>query len=194
MDTPIEKKFSNDYGFLESKYIDSRTDWRKVRKMLDNNIITKIKRGVYRLNTPVGNDQRVELAKLIPEGVFCMFSAWQYYNLSLYNPFECYMAIEKSKKITLPTYPPVKLYYWIEKNYLLGITEIDIDNQKVKIYDLEKSVCDAVRFRNKIGMDTTIEILQNYVKRQDKNLNKLSRYAQQLRIENIINNMIMILL
>jgi hypothetical protein len=79
-----------------------------------------------------------------------------------------------------------------ENYYQLGITEIIIENQPVKIYDLEKSVCDAVRFRNKIGMDIAIEVVKNYVKRKnERNFDKLTKYARQLRIENIIQSIIM---
>jgi len=64
-------------------------------------------------------------------------------------------------------------------------------NHSIKIYDLEKSVCDAVRFRNRIGLDITIEVVKNYVGRKDRDLNKLINYARQLRIESIMQNMIM---
>jgi len=126
--------------------------------------------------------------------VFCLFTAWQHYHLSTQNPPDFHIALRNKEKIRLPDYPPIKLYYWSEKYYNLGIAEIEKDRQTIKIYDLEKSVCDAVRFRNKVGMDTTIEILQNYVKRKDKNLNKLNEYAQQLGVGNIVQNMIMTLL
>jgi predicted transcriptional regulator of viral defense system len=190
----IEQKFKKNYGFLKSSEIESRTDWRMLRKMLDDNTVTKVKRGVYRLNSAIRNDQHVELAKMIPDGVFCMFSAWYYYNLALYIPFEHHIAIRKSKKVTLPSYPPVKLYYRIDEYYLLGITEVEIDNHKVKIYDLEKSVCDAIRFRKVAGIDTTAEILKNYLNRQDRDLNKLIRYARILRIEKFVMDTISMML
>jgi len=109
-------------------------------------------------------------------------------------PHQSHIAVTQKKKITLPNYPPIKLYYWSDKYFQLGVNEINVDNLQVKIYDLEKSVCDAVRFRNKVGIDITIEALKNYVKRTDKNLNTLSKYAQQLRIEKIMQTIIMPLL
>ena len=193
MMTRIEEGFSANHGFLKTKEIRSRSQWRELRKLLDNNSIIKIKNGLYRLNDIVC-DQKVEVAKIIPDGVFCLFTAWQHYNLSVYNPYEFYVAIRKKQKLTLPAYPPVKLYFWIDKNYLLGITEIVIDNQIVKIYDLEKSVCDAVRFRNKVGIDITSEIMKNYLKRQDKDLNKLSQYARLLRIEKVMRDIVTVML
>ena len=188
------KIFKENNGFLGSKDIGSRNNWRELRKILDNNIAIKIKKGLYRLNEDVTIDQHVEIVKIIPDGIFCMFTAWRYYNLSVYNPYEFNVAIRKKQKIVLPIYPPIKLYYWIDKFYFLGIIEIIIDNQKIKIYDLEKSVCDAVRFRNKIGIDMMSEILKNYLKRQDKDLNKLAEYASQLRIEKVMGEIITVML
>ena len=69
-----------------------------------------------------------------------------------------------------------------------------IDNQTIKIYDLERSVCDAVRFRNKIGVDMMSEIIKNYIKRKDKNLIKLAEYSDQLRIEKTMREIITIML
>jgi predicted transcriptional regulator of viral defense system len=138
--------------------------------------------------------QSLEIANSFPFAVFCLFTAWRHYELSTYVPFEFHLAIPHNKRIKCPDYPPVRVYYLRKRIYQLGIIDVDMDGAKVKMYDLEKSVCDAVRFRNKVGMDTMIEVLQNYVKRQDKNLNLLSRYAEQLGIEKIVNNMIMMLL
>ena len=180
--------------FIHTKEFSKRNQWYQLNKLIEQGLVTKVKRGVYYRGSDSMLDQHAEVAKMVPDGVFCMFTAWRYYNLSVYNPFEFYVAIRKKQKITLPAYPPVKLFYWVDKFYLLGITEVIIDNQTVKIYDLEKSVCDAVRFRNKAGIDTTIEVLKNYIRRKDKNLNTLSRYAQQLRVEKIMQNMIMPLL
>jgi len=193
MNASIIEEFSANHGFLSTRAIRSRNKWRELRKLQGDNTIVKVKRGLYRLND-VECDQKVEVAKIIPDGVFCLFTAWHYYNLSVYNPFEFYVAIRKKQKLILPSYPPVKLYYWIDRYYLLGITEIIIDNQVVKIYDLEKSVCDAVRFRNKVGIDITSEILKNYLKRKDKNLSILWQYSRQLRIEKVMREAVTLML
>lgn len=179
----LTSKFKKNHGFLITKDLNSRNEWRELRRLEDNNSVIKIKKGLYRLNNGKMIDQHIEVAKIIPDGVFCMFTAWRHYNLSLYNPFEFYVAIRKKQKITLPAYPPVKLYYWIDKSYCLGITNIMLDNHPVKIYDLEKSVCDAVKYRTKIGIDAAAEILKNYLKRKDRNLSKLVSYAKKMRIE-----------
>ena len=187
--------FEANFGFLKSKDIVGRTQWMKLRKMLDDHSVSKVKRGLYQLNNYFEYDiSFTEVANIVPCGVFCMFSAWFHYGLTTTISHQSHVAVTQKKKITLPNYPPIKLYYWSDKYFQHGIIEIKVDNLQVKISDLEKSACDAVRFRNKLGIDITIKVLKNYVKRTDKNLNTLSKYAQQLRIEKIMQTMLMPLL
>jgi len=188
------EQFKRNHGFLKTKDFCTRNDWRNLRKLTDSNQAVKIKNGVYKLTDYQVNDQHIEVANIIPGGVFCMFTAWRYYSLSVYNPHEFCVAIRKRQKIVLPSYPPVKLFFWIDDYYLLGISETIIENQTVNIYDLERSVCDAVRFRNKIGIDMMSEILKNYLKIENRDLNRLSQYAKQLRIEKIMNETITVML
>jgi len=64
----------------------------------------------------------------------------------------------------------------------LGKIEIISNSEKIVIYTIEKSVCDAIKFRNKVGMDITSEVLKNYLKLKSRNLDLLLKYAQTLRV------------
>ena len=186
----LEEIFQVNSGFLKSKDI-NRTQWRALNKMLSDNSVSKVKRGLYRLNNFDQDTAFIEVSNIVPCGVFCLFSMWFYYKLTTTIPHENHIAVMQNKKVRLPNYPPIKLYYLSEKFYELGITHINVGSQSVKIYDLEKSVCDAVRFRNKVGFEIAIEVVKNYVNRKDRDLNKLAVYARLLRIETIMQNMIM---
>lgn len=78
--------------------------------------------------------------------------------------------------------------------YELGIEETEIDGFKVKVYDLEKSVCDAIKYRNKIGLDVSSEILKNYLARKDRDITRLYEYAYQLRVGKRIDELIKFML
>jgi hypothetical protein len=54
------------------------------------------------------------------------------------------------------------------------------------IYDVEKTVCDMIFYRNKLGFEPAIEVLKNYVKRPDRNINKLMEYAKKLRCAKLL--------
>lgn len=94
----------------------------------------------------------------------------------------------------MPDYPPIKVYYWNKTSFELGVTSISVDDEIIKIYDLEKTICDTIRHRNKIGFDVLKEILKNYLNRKDRNLNRLDNYAKQLNIFNKVDDFIKILL
>ena len=182
--------FRENFGVLKTNDIINRTQRRALNDMLKDNSVSKIKRGLYRLSDFEQDTSLIEVLNIVPCGVFCMFSAWFYYNLTTTIPHEHHIAVTQNRKIRLPKNPPIKLYYLSEKFHQSGIIQVNIHNQPVSMYDLEKSVCDAVRFRNKVGIDIAIEVVKNYVRRKDRNFEKLIKYARQLRIENILQNMI----
>ena len=43
-----------------------------------------------------------------------------------------------------------------------------------------------MKFRNKVGMDVCIEIVKSYLKRRDRNISKLMKYARALRVAKIL--------
>ena len=63
---------------------------------------------------------------------------------------------------------------------------MEIDGFIIKLYDVERCVCDAVKFRNKVGMDVCSEIISNYLERPDRNLSKLMDYSRLLRVGTIL--------
>lgn len=154
-----------------------------------NGNVVRIRNGIYALPEEMAKTM-IDVEKIVPGGVVCMYSAWAYYELTTKLPPDICIAIEKKRKVILPDYPPVALYYWSQSVFELGISEREIEGYKVRVYDLEKSVCDAVKFRNKIGIDISSEILKNYLVRSDRNLTRLNEYAKKMRVANIMKGLI----
>lgn len=44
---------------------------------------------------------------------------------------------------------------------------MSVEGYDIRIYDKERCVCDAFKFRNKIGIDFCSEIIDNYLARLD---------------------------
>lgn len=151
--------------------------------------VVRLRNGIYALPDEMAKTM-VDVETIVPGGIVCMYSAWAHYELTTKLPPDICIAIEKKRKVTLPDYPPISIYYWSPSTLEIGVTQQEIDGYLVKIYDLERSVCDAVKFRNKIGIDLCSEILKNYLKRPDKNLTKLNEYALQMRVANTIRGLI----
>jgi len=183
----IKEIIRNNGGFLRTKNLTRRNHWYQLQKLMRTNEIVKLKNGLYCAPTYGIAEQNREVAQIIPSGVFCLYSAWQRHGLTTQNPRQYHIAVKREERISAPDYPPVKIYRWSENFFNLGIMQ----DGNVKIYDLEKSVCDAVRFRNKVGIDIAIEVVKNYVKSENRNFDKLAKYASQMKIEKIMKNMIM---
>ena len=193
MEATLQDIFKLNGGFLQAKDLERRMQWYRLKKMLDNGEVIKLSSGIYKLND-IQIPQIAEIAILYPSVVFCLFTAWNYHRLSTANPWAFHVAVEYKNKVTKPDYPPVIFYYWRNQPFNLGITEVEEEGYKIRIYDLEKSVCDAIRFRNKVGIDTVSEILKNYLKRPDRDLDRLIKYAKTLRIEKFVRETITIML
>jgi predicted transcriptional regulator of viral defense system len=179
--------FEKNNGYLTRQELQKKADYKSLQRLITKGEVERIKRGVYRLSS-YEVAPMIDIGRLVPNGVLCLFSALFHYHLTVQIPQSFCVAIEKNRKVRLPAYPPIQLYFWKREYYELGITTEKIYDFDVKIYDMEKSVCDAVKFRNKIGMDVAAEVLKNYLQRRDRNLTQLVNYARQMRIEKILNS------
>lgn len=187
------ERFEQNGGFLRTADSLSASEKYHLRQLIKEGIISRVKRGLFRLNAAPRVFQEAEVSRMVPGGIFCMFTAWSYYELTTHVSAEYHIAIPRTIKIILPTYPPVKLYYWSIATFEIGKTSAEINGSLVNVYDLERSVCDAVKFRNKIGTDLLSEILHNYIRRKDKNLDKLMKYSSGLRISNTLNQLLQVI-
>lgn len=70
--------------------------------------------------------------------------------------------------------------------FTAGIETHQIDGVAVKIYNMEKTLADCFKFRNKIGMDVVMEALKLYRERKKFDLAGLIKYGKICRIESVM--------
>lgn len=173
-------------GIVSAKDL-TRAEYTRVLRAVGRGELIKVRQGVYATPQSMVNTM-VDVEKIVPNGVICLYNAWAYHKLSTTIPPSVCIAIETKRKVRLPDDTSVQLYYW-KKEYLhFGIEEQEYSGYKVRITDLERSVCDAIKYRNKIGLDLCGEVVRSYLKRTDRSLSKLYVYAKRLRVANVLNN------
>ena len=70
-----------------------------------------------------------------------------------------------------------------DNNYELGISTAETPSgNTVQIYDLERSLCDIMRGSTE-DIQTVQYAMKKYAASKQKDINKLMRYAKQLRVE-----------
>jgi predicted transcriptional regulator of viral defense system len=105
--------------------------------------------------------------------------------------------------ITLPstaklsaTFPAVyKVYYIKSELYELGVTDIPSKfGHMVRTYDIERTICDILRSRNRIDEQTVAVAMKNYANHNDKNMSRLGEYAEMFKVTKILRSYLEVLL
>ena len=160
----------------------------KIGKLEEQGILSRVNRSTYENLTYTGDENDFFSAEaFVPNGVICLMSAARYYELTNFLPDAVDVAIERKKKVnTLPEWPVIRLFYFDPSRMDLGVTEVRDGDNCFHIFDIEKTVVDIIYYRNKIGIEETAEVLRNYLKRRDRQIDRLYAYAKRLRCEKIV--------
>ena len=165
-------------------------------KMLDevrNGNLIRIRQGVYATFEQLANVM-IDLDTVIPNGILCHLSACNIHGLTMSLPQAFHVAIKRGRKIVLPEYPPIELHSVSASVFELGLERKDIDGYIINIYNKERCVCDAIKYRNKVGIEVCSEVVNTYLKSPERNLTLLMDYARELRVVSILKRYMEIVL
>ena len=188
-DSRIYKVFKKHKDFARTKDIlAAGIHTRNIKRAREEGQIIQVKRGLYRLaEIPlISNQGFIDLARAVPDGVICLLPALSYYELTTFNPSVISMAICRGSREPKINYPPVEFYHFSKKQFEAGLSKIKIKGHEIRIYNPEKTICDCFRYRNKLGLDIAKEGLSEYLKRKDRDLEKLLEYAEICRIKPLL--------
>lgn len=174
-------------GVIETKILNkNRFTSRDIKWLVHEGFLVRIKAGYYVGKQKDSSDAEI-VSKLIPSGVLCLFTAIDYYGLTTVNPTEICVALPRG--VSCPTLPAdlfVKIYHMTDSHFDAGITEVEINGTMVKMYDVEKTICDCFKYEKDIGKDIALEVLKNYIAKGNCQIQKLLDYATLLGKKKII--------
>lgn len=182
-----KKIFSKYKGILRaSTAIELGVPKHVLYEMVKTGELVREAQGIYRLSEsdPLGNPDLVNISLRVPRAVFCLISALYFHELTTQIPHQVYFALPRDVKTPKVEYPPIRVFHFSQEPYKAGVEEYVVDGVKVKIYGREKTVADCFKFREKIGMDITLEALRDYLKQSHPNISLLMKYAKVNRVEN----------
>jgi len=156
---------------------------RKITGLLEKGILSKLKTGVYEMGSEVVPDE-IMLMKLFPTAVICLESALLHYGYTDRIPATWQIAVDKniSKSQFRIGYPPVTPYYLDGRYIGVGKTEYAMNGTMIRIYDKERTICDTLRYANKLDREVFNTAVQRYVKDKEKRIPTLMEYAKILRV------------
>ena len=159
-----------------------------LQRLRDKGLLRQVGRGLYVLAdadlSPQSNLAAV--ARRVPGAVVCLLSALRLHELTTQSPFEVWIAIPRLARVPKAEGLPVRVVRMTPKPLAAGVTKVRIDGVQVSVFDIEKTVADCFRFRDRIGLDVALEAMREYLRRPRRNVERLMHYA---RIDRVADSM-----
>lgn len=127
--------------------------------------VTRSARGVYVLaDREVAPHHGLAVAQQrVPHGVICLLSALAFHELTATVPHEVWIAIDPKARLPRASWPPLRVVRFSEQARRgPGIVVVRIDRTTVHITSPARTVVDAFKYRNKIGIDVAVEALKAF--------------------------------
>lgn len=165
-----------------------------LKKLVDTGVIMKIDRGIY-CSVDMWEDELYVLQSKYTKGVFSHETALYIHGFTNRTPIKYVMTFPSKYKTKSLEYENVRVKNAITDIYDLGVTYgISPCGNKIKIYDLEKTLCDIVRGNNTCDIQIVNAAMKQYASFSNKDISKLMNYAEKLRVKNKIANYMEVLL
>jgi predicted transcriptional regulator of viral defense system len=185
----------NNNGFVTSAQVTAAGISRAFLKTLvDSGELDRSSRGVYLL--PYAFDDPYLNAQVrLKKGIFSLNTSLYLQDMSLRTPNVIEMAFPAGYKNSSFDELGVTATYENDKVYGVGVIEVKTPSgNTVRAYSPERTLCDIVRPRNSVDIQTISDAYKEYIVRKGKNLNKIIEYAQLLHVENKVRAYLEILL
>ena len=163
-------------------------------KLCREDKIHRIVNGQYILPNEL-EDEFLAISNRSTKIIFSHESALYLHGISDRTPFEHTVTAPSNNLPSAAIRAECKVYYIKPDLFELGRTVMKTPaGNEVPCYDLERTICDCIRSRNKMGTETFLAALKMYAASPKKDLNKLNTYAKQMRVANVLRQYLEVLL
>ena len=168
--------------------------WRgEVKALVDSEELVRCGRGLY-VKQDAWPDDLYLLQQKYPRGIFSHDTALYLLGYSDRVPLTYEITFPKGYNAASLKQIDVSVKRVIPEIYNQGITEVESGfGHKVKIYELERTLCDIVRGRGS-EIQIVLDAMKRYAQSPDKNMMKLMHYAKLLHVIPKVMNYMKVLL
>lgn len=183
----LQKIIEKGKGMIFTSQVEEASIPREYLSVLvSKGIIERTARGAY-ITTDVLDDEMYRLQTRYRKGIFSHGTALFLHDLTDRTPLRYTMTFPNNYHAASLKDEGITAYY-VNKN-LIEIGKIEMTTpfgRTIMAYDLERTICDILRKRNKMDSFIVRESCKGYVNRSDKSLNTLMSYAKSFKLENIV--------
>ena len=176
-------------GYLNTKDVVNNNIPRfYLTKLTKENKIERVSRGIY-----VRKDELVYefviLQSKSKNAIYSNATALYLYGLSNRIPIKYDITINNGYNGSLQKNKSVNLFYTKRELLNLGVINHKLDSGNViRMYDLDKTICDIIKNKKKIDAELFNKAIREYFYGKEKNTLKLYEYARKMNIYNKVRN------
>lgn len=185
----------NNNGYVTTKQVkNANINTVDLTRLVKQKKLERISRGYYALvNTFCDDYYKYQLKS--KNCVFSHATALYLYDLSDRTPLYFDMTVPAGYNGSLRQDKNVVLHYVKREILNLGLTTIDSPfGMKIKTYDIERTICDIIKNKNKMDIEVFTKALKEYSRLKNKDLLKLMKYAKKLNVEKKVREYMEVLL
>ena len=143
----------------------------------------KYAHGIY-VSPDTLTDEKYLIQARFPKAVYSHDAALYLHDLAEYEPIPLTVTVPASYNSGGLVRKGIQVYYVRPEWYALGIMQMpSADGHMLKVYDLERTICDIVRRYESMDISVFNYAAREYMNRSDKNLVKLGQYASKMHME-----------
>ena len=182
----IKELMKKNNGYITSKELDMFDIHRMYLSIMkEKGLIEKVAPGIY-IDTNKIEDNYYIFSLSMPNAIYSHMTALYFHGLSIKAPNDVY-DITVKRSYNSNHLKKHNVFYVNNDIYELGLTEVETPmGNKVKVYDIERCICDIIRSKNRMDFEHIKHSVKEYVKRKDKDLVKLSLYAEKLGVKEVV--------
>lgn len=157
-------------------------------QLVREGLAERMARGVYVAAgySPTAEHTLVQVAKHVPQGVFCLLTALRFHGLTTQSPAEVWLALpEKARKPQLD-YPRLRVARFSGAALAEGVETHRVDGVSIRVYSAAKTVAGCFKYRNKIGVDVAVEALRDFTRLHRGGATELARFARICRVTRVM--------
>lgn len=158
------------------------------------NHLQKVAHGIY-LAPDSYPDEMFLLQLRFPKAVFSHDTSLYLHDLFEREPVPLSVTVPSNYNAGSLSETGVRIYYVKESWYGLGVCDMETpEGNIVRVYDMERTICDIVKRRSAMDVSSFNYAMQSYAKSRNKNLKRLGEYAKVMNIDARVRNALEVLL
>lgn len=166
----------------------------RISDLVKRGELQRVRRGVYCL-ADSWEDEFLSTQLRFPRGVYSDNTALFLLRYSDRLPFRLTMTFPRAYRATTARKDNIEVRTCADELLELGLIAVETSyGNKVRTYDLERSLCDLVRGRRQVDQQVFNPALRRYVSGGGSDLRKLLEYARALGVYRKMNGFLQVLL